>query len=66
MNQYLTVYKGRAQRKRRPFSTDEERQITRLSFVAPGKLKNLLVENQDYPRYQRLVQEAIERKRREI
>jgi hypothetical protein len=61
---YLTVYKGREQRKPRPFSPTEEEGIIWLSSYAEADLMRHLIANQNLPRYQRLVQEAIERKRR--
>jgi len=62
---YLTVYRGgREQRAPRPFSPTEEKEITRLALHTYAELMFDLTMNQQYPRFQRLLQEAIERKRR--
>jgi hypothetical protein len=64
MNEYLTVYRGgRDQRAPRPFNEVEEKEITRLTFESDYQLEKELWQNQTHCRYQRLVQEAIERKR---
>jgi len=62
--EYLTVYRGgRDQRRPRPFSVMEEKEITRLTYEDYASLENMLVSHQRWGRFQRLVQEAIERKR---
>jgi hypothetical protein len=62
---YLTVYRGgREQRKPRPFSDTEQDTITLLSMNTVAVLMDDLARNQHSPRHQRLVQEAIERKRK--
>ena len=64
-NEYLTVYRGgRDQRQPRPFSQAEEDHIKSLMKDDMEDLYYLIGDLQAWPRHQRIVQEAIERKRR--
>lgn len=64
MTEYLTVYKGREQRKPRPFNREEFDAIVSLMDRSDEELMAKITQYQDQPRSQRLIQEAIERKRR--
>lgn len=65
MTEYLTVYKGREQRKPRPLTDNEESAIKILAENGEdADLMEMLLRWQNDPRKQRLIQEAIERKRR--
>lgn len=68
--EYLTVHKGnatgsgRSQRLPRPFTRIERRMIEVYVDQSAADLTAALPRHQNQPRQQRLIQEAIERKRR--